>query len=116
MRARTQRRWTAGHQRRGLSLVYDADGIYKTPDEEIAAGIKENLKGIGDREDHPVLIFAALMGGMRRCMRRHVVSSCIMCMKFSACRIHQLDIDIAVNGIESALGRRRSSAGKRQKK
>jgi hypothetical protein len=116
MGSRTQRKWIPALPERRLSLVYDADGVYKTPDEEIAARIRKTLRKIGDYEDHPVLIFGTLMRGMRQCMRRHVVSSCIMCGKFSACKIHQLDIDISVNGVEAALRRRRSAAGKRRKK
>lgn len=98
-----------------MRLVYNADAVYKTPDEEIAAAVREKLKRVETSSDNRAIIYEIILSGMRRCMGRHNVDSCTMCVKLSECEIHQIDIDVNMNGIDSVINKKKSARRKKRK-
>jgi len=74
-----------------VSLVYDADAEYRTPDEQMASQIRQKLKEVTDG----MQIEKLFVKGVLKCMERHVVEGCYLCPKFGFCAIHRLDIDVA---------------------
>ena len=95
------------HKHPRLSLVYDADAVFKTPDEEIAFQFLNKVRQMEEIEPRPSLIARLLSQATKKCMRRHIVESCLACVKLGFCKIHELDIKISRNGLKNVLAQKR---------
>jgi hypothetical protein len=80
-----------------VSLVWDATKEYKTPDAQIAARLIREIDNLEKAWDDPAAQ-RLIEDWVIECVGRHVVSNCFNCSKFGECEIHNLDIDVVMNG------------------
>ncbi len=81
-----------------MSLVYNANAEFKTPDEEIAADLLRkvrSLKSVRDRDERDRIINLMRDEAVSRCLERHMLDNCLECVKFAECFIHQFDVEYA---------------------
>lgn len=85
-------------------MVYDAGSEHRTPDEEIAARLEDDIAKLEGNDSQDELVSSLLTGGVMECMNRHKKDSCYECQKFGECCIHKLDIDYASGDFKKAGG------------